>query len=64
MPSSMVPVRSIELEAKMTGIIKFMNDSTGLCMLNTWGTQDILQLTADGINAASGLEDVNKDLRG
>ena len=47
-------IGSKPMEAKMTGIIKFMNDCGGLCMLNTWGTKDVLRLTAESINAATG----------
>ena len=47
-------IRIKPMEAKMTGIIKFMNDCSGLCMLNTWGTQDVVRLTAESINAATG----------
>ena len=50
------------LEAKMTGIIKFMNDSGGLCMLNTWGTHDVVRLTAESINAATGWDLTRDDL--
>jgi aldehyde:ferredoxin oxidoreductase len=50
------------LEAKMTGIIKFMNDSCGLCMLDTWGTHDVLRLTAESINAATGWDLTREDM--
>jgi len=55
-------VRVKPLEAKMTGIIKFMNDCCGLCMLNTWGTPDVLQLSADSINAATGWDLTKQDM--
>jgi len=55
-------ISSKPMEAKMTGIIKFMNDCCGLCMLNTWGTPDILQLSADGINAATGWDLTREDM--
>ncbi len=42
------------LEAAKAGMIKSMNDSSGLCMLVTWGIQGVFQLTADSINAATG----------
>ena len=50
------------LEAKMTGITKFMNDCCGLCMLNTWGTKDVMQLSADSINAATGWDLTREDM--
>ena len=46
----------------MTGIIKFMNDCCGLCMLNTWGTHDVLRLSAESINAATGWDLTRDDL--
>jgi len=55
-------ISSKPLEAKMTGIIKFMNDCGGLCMLNTWGTKDVLQLSADSINAATGWDLTREDM--
>jgi len=42
------------MEAKQTGIIKFLNDSAGLCMFITWGCRDALRLTTDALNAATG----------
>ena len=39
-----------------------MNDSSGLCMLNTWGTKDVLALTAESINAATGWDLTPQDL--
>jgi aldehyde:ferredoxin oxidoreductase len=55
-------IRTKPMEAKMTGIIKFMNDCSGLCMLNTWGTKDVLRLTAESINAATGWELTSEDM--
>jgi len=55
-------ISSKPLEAKMTGIIKFMNDCCGLCMLNTWGTKDVLQLSADSINAVTGWDLARDDM--
>ena len=55
-------ISSKPMEAKMTGIIKFMNDCSGLCMLNTWGTKDVLRLTAESINAATGWDLTPEDM--
>jgi aldehyde:ferredoxin oxidoreductase len=50
------------LEAKNTGIIKFMNDSTGLCMFATWGFKDVLPIVADSLNAATGWDYTPQEL--
>ena len=42
------------MEAKQTGILKFLNDSIGLCWFITWGFLDVLPLTADTLNAVTG----------
>lgn len=46
--------KSKPLEARRTGIIKFMNDCTGLCWFIPWGLPDVLRLTAESISAATG----------
>jgi aldehyde:ferredoxin oxidoreductase len=46
--------RSKPMEARKTGILKFMNDCTGICWFITWGMEGILRLTADAISAATG----------
>jgi aldehyde:ferredoxin oxidoreductase len=50
------------LEAKNTGIIKFLNDSTGLCMFATWGFIDVLPIIADTLNAATGWDYTPQEL--
>ena len=45
---------AVPMAARKMGIIKFLNDCCGFCMLTTWGMQDVLQLTADSLNAATG----------
>jgi aldehyde:ferredoxin oxidoreductase len=42
------------MEAKETGIIKFLNDSTGFCWFITWGFRDLLRNTTETLNAAVG----------
>ena len=51
------------MEAKQTGIIKFLNDSTGLCMFATWGFKDVLPALADTLNAATGWDYTPEELR-
>jgi aldehyde:ferredoxin oxidoreductase len=51
------------MEAKQTGIIKFLNDSTGFCMFTTWGFLDVLPLLADTLNAATGWGYTPEELR-
>ncbi len=46
--------RSKPMEVKKTGIMKFMNDCTGICWFITWGVEGILRLTAESISAATG----------
>jgi aldehyde:ferredoxin oxidoreductase len=54
--------RSKPLEAKKTGIVKFLHDSDGLCWFITWGIQDGLKLTADSLNAATGWDYTPEEL--
>ena len=54
--------RSKPMEAKQTGIIKFLNDSSGLCWFVSWGIKDVLQLTADTLNAATGWDYTREEL--
>jgi aldehyde:ferredoxin oxidoreductase len=51
------------MEAKQTGIIKFLNDSTGLCWFITWGFKDVLQLTSSTLNAVIGWDVNPEELR-
>lgn len=51
------------MEAKQTGIVKFLNDSTGFCMFTTWGFIDVLPLIADTLNAATGWDYTPEELR-
>jgi aldehyde:ferredoxin oxidoreductase len=46
--------RSKPTEARKTGILKFMNDCTGICWFVTWGMEGVLRLTAEAISAATG----------
>ncbi|MDO8569160.1 MAG: aldehyde ferredoxin oxidoreductase C-terminal domain-containing protein, partial [Dehalococcoidales bacterium] len=46
--------RSKPTEARRMGIQKFFNDCAGFCMFITWGCEDVLQLTADTLAAATG----------
>lgn len=46
--------RGKPLEVKKIGAVKFLNDSTGLCMFATWGTKGGNQFIADALNAATG----------
>lgn len=46
--------RSKPVEARKTGILKFMNDCTGICWFVTWGMEGVLRLTADAVSAATG----------
>jgi len=54
--------RSKPLEAKKTGIVKFLHDSSGFCWFITWGIQDGLKLTADSLNAATGWDYTPEEL--
>lgn len=42
------------LEVKKTGILKFINDCSGMCWFVTWGMKDVLKLTAETISAVTG----------
>jgi aldehyde:ferredoxin oxidoreductase len=55
--------KSKPMEAKQTGIIKFLNDSTGLCWFITWGFKDVLQLTSSTLNAVIGWDVNPEELR-
>ncbi|MBU1207954.1 MAG: hypothetical protein KKH04_13660 [Proteobacteria bacterium] len=44
------------MEARKTGIVKFLNDSTGTCMLITSGFKGALSLTAETLTAVTGWE--------
>ncbi len=50
-------------EVKRTGEIKFLNDSSGLCMFITWGIQEGLKLLAESFNAAAGWDCTPEELR-
>jgi aldehyde:ferredoxin oxidoreductase len=50
------------LEVKNTGIVKFMNDSTGLCWFVTWGMGGALKLTAETISVATGWDYTAEEL--
>ncbi len=54
--------KSKPMEARKTGILKFMNDATGLCWFITWGLPDGLKLTAESINAATGWDYTPEEL--
>ena len=55
--------QSKPMEAKQTGIIKFLNDSTGFCWFITWGFRDLLRLTAETLNAAVGWNLTPEEIR-
>jgi aldehyde:ferredoxin oxidoreductase len=55
--------RGKPMETKMTGIIKFMNDCTGMCMSTSWGTDEIRRMNADSVNAVTGW-DMTRDEMG
>lgn len=50
------------LEVKKTGILKFLEDSTGLCWFTTWGLPDVLKLLAESISAATGWDYKTEEL--
>jgi len=50
------------MEAKKTGIIKFINDCSGICWFITWGLQNVLKLTAESISAATGWDYSQEEL--
>lgn len=54
--------REKPMEAMRTGKIKFMNDSTGLCMFITWGIQNGLKLVVDSLKAATGWDYTPEEL--
>lgn len=54
--------RGKPLEAKKTGIVKFLNDSAGFCMLVTWGFKDVFPLTAETLRAATGWDYSTEEL--
>jgi aldehyde:ferredoxin oxidoreductase len=45
-----------------TGIMKQLNDSTGLCWFNTWGLPNVMDLLRDGLNAITGLNYETQEL--
>jgi aldehyde:ferredoxin oxidoreductase len=51
------------MEAKQTGIIKFLNDSCGFCMFITWGFRNVLPMTAETLRAATGWDFTAEELR-
>jgi aldehyde:ferredoxin oxidoreductase len=51
------------VEARQTGMVKFLNDCSGICWFITWGSWDVLKLTADAINAATGWNCTPEELR-
>lgn len=54
--------RSKPQEARKTGILKFMNDCTGICWFVTWGLEDVLRLTSAAISAATGWDYSREEL--
>lgn len=50
------------MEARQTGILKFMNDCTGFCWFITWGMPGVLQLSADILSATTGWDYTREEL--
>lgn len=50
------------MEARGTGIVKFLNDSSGICWFITWFFKDVLRLTAETLNAATGWDFTREEM--